>query len=97
MLVWVCLAVSIFLLVTSSPVVVTAFMIALTVVVAIFRISKNRDKGSNNNFTSTGNGQPKAPHLRRAHKHTYRVGKGRKQTIVKWIDTIEVNRNSKKK
>lgn len=33
----------------------------------------------------------KAPHFRRPHWSTYHVGKGRKETVVKWINLILVN------
>lgn len=35
--------------------------------------------------------RPKAPHFRAAHWAIYHVGKGREQTILKWINTIYVN------
>ena len=31
------------------------------------------------------------PHIRKAHWHTYRIGKGRKETKVLWIPPIEIN------
>lgn len=37
------------------------------------------------------NNRPKAPHFRAAHWAVYHVGKGREQTILKWINTIYVN------
>ncbi|GAA2321756.1 hypothetical protein GCM10010149_88540 [Nonomuraea roseoviolacea subsp. roseoviolacea] len=38
-----------------------------------------------------GTGKKKAPHIRRAHAHTYRVGKGRQDTIIKWLWPIQIN------
>ncbi len=40
-----------------------------------------------------GEGRKRAsprPHIRRAHWHTYRVGKGRKDRVLKWLPPIEV-------
>lgn len=36
-------------------------------------------------------GRKKAPHVRRAHFHTYRVGPGKRETEVKWLSPIPVN------
>lgn len=33
------------------------------------------------------------PHIRKAHWHTYKVGKGRKNILVKWISPVLVNTN----
>lgn len=38
-----------------------------------------------------GTGWKKAPHLRRAHYHTYRVGPGRRESIMMWLHPIFVN------
>jgi hypothetical protein len=32
-----------------------------------------------------------APHVRRAHFHTYRVGPGRAGSVVKWLPPIPIN------
>jgi len=32
-----------------------------------------------------------SPHLRRAHWHTYRVGEGRTESILKWLHPIPIN------
>lgn len=34
------------------------------------------------------------PHIRKAHWHTYKVGRGRKKIIVKWVAPILVNTNT---
>lgn len=39
----------------------------------------------------TGEGTKKAPHIRKAHYHTYWTGKGRKKPIVKLIPPVPVN------
>lgn len=36
-------------------------------------------------------GRKVAPHIRRAHFHTYRVGAGRRETEVKWLAPIPIN------
>ena len=36
-------------------------------------------------------GKTVQPHMRRAHWHLYRVGKGRKKTVLKWLHPIFVN------
>lgn len=36
-------------------------------------------------------GSTKRPHVRRAHWHRYRIGKGRKEVIVKWLPPTTVN------
>lgn len=38
-----------------------------------------------------GKGTPKAPHMRRAHWHTYRVGEGRRDTQIRWVAPVFVN------
>lgn len=43
------------------------------------------------NIKETSKGIQKRTHFRRPHWATYHVGKGRTETIVKWIDTILVN------
>ena len=43
----------------------------------------------------TGNGTAKRPHIRKAHWHVYRYGKGRIQKKVLWIPPIEVNCKTK--
>jgi hypothetical protein len=40
---------------------------------------------------STGSGISVAPHIRRGHFHTYRHGKGKALSMVKWIAPIAVN------
>jgi hypothetical protein len=40
---------------------------------------------------SHGRHRPPAPHIRRAHFHTYRVGPGRRERVVKWLAPIAVN------
>jgi hypothetical protein len=37
-----------------------------------------------------GEGTPVRPHVRRAHWHTYRIGPGREQSVIKWISPILV-------
>lgn len=37
-----------------------------------------------------GSGGSKAPHIRSAHWHTYRVGKGRTKRELRWVSTIRV-------
>jgi hypothetical protein len=37
-----------------------------------------------------GRGTPVRPHVRRAHWHTYRIGPGRTQSVIKWISPILV-------
>lgn len=44
-----------------------------------------------------GNGTAKRPHIRKAHWHVYRYGKGRTQKKVLWIPPIEVNCKAKPK
>lgn len=39
----------------------------------------------------TGTGVSKRPHIRRAHWHTYRVGVGKANTILKWIHPLAIN------
>lgn len=39
----------------------------------------------------TGTGKARAPHIRRAHFHTYKVGPGRQEEIVKWLAPIPIN------
>lgn len=41
--------------------------------------------------TSATTGRRMAPHFRRAHAHRYRVGPGRRKTIIKWLPPIAVN------
>ncbi len=43
----------------------------------------------------TGKGTAKRPHIRKAHWHVYRYGKGRTQKKVLWIPPIEVNCKTK--
>jgi hypothetical protein len=38
-----------------------------------------------------GTGRTVAPHMRSAHLHIYRVGEGRREIDVKWLDPIPVN------
>lgn len=38
-----------------------------------------------------GTGRSVRPHVRRSHFHTYRVGAGRRETIVKWLAPIPIN------
>lgn len=45
----------------------------------------------NNHASSKGAGKTKAPHIRRAHFHTYRCGPGRAESRVKWLPPIPVN------
>lgn len=40
---------------------------------------------------SAPTGRTVRPHIRRAHWHTYRVGKGRASTVVHWLPPIPVN------
>jgi hypothetical protein len=40
---------------------------------------------------TTGDGSSKAPHIRKAHYHTYWTGKGRTKPIVKFISPVPVN------
>ncbi|OJF12621.1 hypothetical protein BG844_19650 [Couchioplanes caeruleus subsp. caeruleus] len=40
--------------------------------------------------SENGRGTPVRPHIRRAHWHTYRVGPGRAQSVIKWISPILV-------
>lgn len=42
-----------------------------------------------------GNGTSKRPHIRKAHWHVYRFGKGRAQKKVLWLPPIEVNCRNK--
>lgn len=42
-----------------------------------------------------GNGTSKRPHIRKAHWHVYRFGKGRTQKKVLWLPPIEVNCRNK--
>jgi hypothetical protein len=42
---------------------------------------------------SAGTGRKVAPHVRRSHFHTYRVGPGRAEARVKWLGPINVNLN----
>jgi hypothetical protein len=48
-----------------------------------------RDRNDTETHSSTG--RTVAPHLRRAHFHTYRVGKGRQDEIVRWLAPIPIN------
>lgn len=41
--------------------------------------------------TSQPTGRKARPHIRRAHFHTYRVGAGRVDSIVKWLPPIPIN------
>ena len=41
-------------------------------------------------LTETGRHSPRA-HVRRAHWHTYRIGEGRKDSILKWLPPIPIN------
>lgn len=50
-----------------------------------------RYKSSNTPRVSTGIGASKRPHIRKAHWHIYRIGKGRTQKKVIWLPPIEVN------
>ena len=43
------------------------------------------------NNQGTGNGTSKAPHIRRAHYHTYWTGKGREKPVLKFIPPVPVN------
>lgn len=43
------------------------------------------------NPESAGTGSPKRPHIRRAHFHTYHIGAGRVDSILKWLPPIAVN------
>lgn len=56
-------------------------------------IKRHREKGSHS--AGTGNGTTKRPHIRKAHWHVYRYGKGRTQKKVLWIPPIEVNCKTK--
>lgn len=42
------------------------------------------------------NGKSPRPHIRKAHWHIYRIGKGRKETKVLWLPPIEVGCNKHK-
>lgn len=41
--------------------------------------------------TATGTGKSRRPHIRGAHLHLYRVGVGRQEIDLKWLDPIPVN------
>lgn len=41
--------------------------------------------------TGQPGGRPRRPHVRRAHFHTYKVGPGRAESIVKWLAPIPIN------
>lgn len=43
--------------------------------------------------TVTGSGTKKSPHFRQPHWQTYHVGKGRSESVLRWIDMIYVNGN----
>lgn len=46
---------------------------------------------SNSSSSSLQNKRHVAPHLRRAHWHTYQIGKGGQKRIIKWINPVLVN------
>ena len=46
---------------------------------------------STSNQLTESEGLRRSPHLRRAHWHTYRVGEGRTETILKWLPPIPIN------
>ncbi|BCO09295.1 hypothetical protein GF1_16710 [Desulfolithobacter dissulfuricans] len=46
--------------------------------------------GDKSNSAGTGSGAKKRPHVRRAHWHTYLVGKGRVNRVLKWIPPVPV-------
>lgn len=54
-----------------------------------------RHQEKNEHSVGTGNGTTKRPHIRKAHWHIYRYGKGRTQKKVLWIPPIEVNCKTK--
>lgn len=42
-------------------------------------------------YVSDGNGTPKRPHIRRAHWSTYHIGKGRTESVLRWINQIMIH------
>lgn len=56
-------------------------------------IKRHQKEGTHS--AGTGNGTAKRPHIRKAHWHVYRYGKGRTQKKVLWIPPIEVNCKTK--
>jgi hypothetical protein len=50
----------------------------------------DRQTGAAEETTDTGRQGPR-PHIRRAHWHTYRVGPGKSEQILKWLPPIPVN------
>lgn len=56
-------------------------------------IRRHQEEGTHS--AGTGNGTAKRPHIRKAHWHVYRYGKGRTQKKVLWIPPIEVNCKTK--
>lgn len=54
-----------------------------------------RHQKESTHSAGTGNGTAKRPHIRKAHWHVYRYGKGRTQKKVLWIPPIEVNCKTK--
>lgn len=57
-------------------------------------LSQYGDTGSRKSGVSTG--RTVAPHMRRAHLHTFRRGPGRSERFVKWLPPIAVNRAGKR-
>ena len=49
-----------------------------------------RQTGATGENTSSGRNAPR-PHVRRAHWHTYRVGQGRAEQVLKWLPPIPIN------
>jgi len=54
---------------------------------AALRASRKAAEGSGG---SAGAGSSPRPHIRRAHWHTYRVGKGRRKRVLRWVHPIMV-------
>jgi len=54
-----------------------------------------RHQENSEQYVGPGNGTTKRPHIRKAHWHIYRYGKGRMQKKVLWIPPIEVNCKAK--
>jgi hypothetical protein len=50
-----------------------------------------RRQDTEDRAAATGTGRTVAPHIRSAHLHLYRVGPGRQEIEMKWLDPIAVN------
>jgi hypothetical protein len=53
------------------------------------KLARQADQRANP-LTETGRSRP-GPHIRRSHWHTYRVGEGRTESILKWLPPIPIN------